>query len=102
MSGVLENYAEAAFRTSLVRNNLKLDTNPTEQTHLLSSTRTAATLPMEVEAMEEPWCSGQGHLWHSRQTLITTSSAETELLEASEGTTLMASIDALLADVGGS
>ena len=70
--------------------------------HLLSSTRTAATLPMEVEAMEEPWCSGQGHLWHSRQTLITTSSAETELLEASEGTTLMASIDALLADVGGS
>ena len=36
----------------------------------------------------------------SRQTLITTSSAETELLEASEGTTLMASIDALLADVG--
>ena len=36
----------------------------------------------------------------SRQTLITTSSAETELLAASEGTTLMASIDALLADVG--
>ena len=28
--------------------------------HLLSSTRTAATLPMEVEAL----CSGQGHLWH--------------------------------------
>ena len=39
--------------------------------------------------------------WRSgRQALITTSSAETELLAASEGTTLMASIDALLHDVG--
>ena len=31
MAGVLESYPEAAFRTSLIRNNLKLDTNPTEQ-----------------------------------------------------------------------
>ena len=45
--------------------------------------------------------SGAPVAWRSsRQTLITTSSAETELLEASGGTTLMASIDALLADVG--
>ena len=36
----------------------------------------------------------------SRQTLVTTSSAETELLEASEGALLMYSIDALLTDVG--
>ena len=39
--------------------------------------------------------------WKSaRQTLMTTSSAETELLEASEGALLMYSIDALLSDVG--
>ncbi|CAE7467884.1 unnamed protein product, partial [Symbiodinium sp. KB8] len=45
--------------------------------------------------------SGAPVAWRSgRQALITTSSAETELLAASEGTTLMASIDALLHDVG--
>ncbi|CAE6958294.1 RE1 [Symbiodinium sp. CCMP2592] len=36
----------------------------------------------------------------SRQSLVTTSSAETELLEASEGATLTYSIDAMLSDVG--
>ena len=45
--------------------------------------------------------SGAPVAWRSgRQSLITTSSAETELLAASEGTTLMASIDALLHNVG--
>ena len=45
--------------------------------------------------------SGAPVAWRSgRQALITTSSAETELLAASEGTTLMASVDALLQDVG--
>ena len=49
MSGVWENYAEAAFRTSPVRNHLKLDTNPTEQAvlsfhkHLLAEAEALAT-----------------------------------------------------------
>ena len=49
MAGVLESYPEAAFRTSLIRNNLKLDTNPTEQAvlsfhrHLLAEAEALAT-----------------------------------------------------------
>ena len=45
--------------------------------------------------------AGSPVAWKSgRQSLVTTSSAETELLAASEGTTLMLSIDAMLNDFG--
>ena len=45
--------------------------------------------------------AGSPVAWKSgRQSLVTTSSAETELLAASEGATLTYSIDAMLADVG--
>ena len=45
--------------------------------------------------------AGSPVAWKSgRQSLVTTSSAETELLAASEGTTLMLSIDAMLSDFG--
>ena len=53
--------------------------------------------------MVAQWCSGPVHRWHGKleeQSLVTTSSAETELLAASEGTTLMLSIDAMLSDFG--
>ena len=45
--------------------------------------------------------AGSPVAWKSgRQSLVTTSSAETELLAASEGATLTYSIDAMLSDVG--
>ena len=46
--------------------------------------------------------AGSPVAWKSgRQSLVTTSSAETELLAASDGATLTYSIDAMLSDVGG-
>ena len=49
MQGVLDGYPEAAFRTSLVRNSLKLDTRPTSENvavfhrHLLAEAEALAT-----------------------------------------------------------